>query len=67
MKKQYISPNASVYSIKMESAVLGTSGLQNYNNGTTVSSEELNSQGGAWTNKKDHPIWGDEGEGNSPW
>lgn len=41
--------------------------LQNYNNGTTVGSEELNNQYGAWTNKKDHPIWGDEEEGNSPW
>lgn len=67
MKKQYISPNASVYTIKMESAVLGMSGIQNYNNGTTVTTDELNNQHGAWTNKKDHPIWGDEEEGNGYW
>ncbi len=66
MKKQYISPNTSVYNIEMESVMLDTS-LQNYNNGTTVGSEELNNQYGAWTNKKDHPIWGDEEESNYPW
>ena len=41
--------------------------IDNYNNGNTVSTDELNSQSGAWTNKKDHPIWGNTEEGNGYW
>lgn len=43
------------------------SGIKNYNNGNTVDTDELNSQSGAWTNKKDDPIWGSTEEGNGYW
>lgn len=67
MKKQYISPNASVYNLILEGGMLCMSGIKNYNNGNTVDTDELNSQSGAWTNKKDHPIWGSTEEGNGYW
>lgn len=67
MKKKYISPNASVYNLNLEGGMLCVSGINNYNNGNTVTTDELNSNSGAWTNKKEHPIWGGEEEGNSPW
>ena len=67
MKKQYISPNASVYNLNLEGGMLCVSGINNYNNGNTVSTDELNSNSGAWTNKKDHPIWGSTEEGNGSW
>ena len=67
MKKQYISPNASVYNLNLEGGMLCVSGINNYNNGNTVSTDELNSNSGAWTNKKDHPIWGNTEEGNGSW
>ena len=67
MKKKYISPNASVYNLILEGGMLCVSGINNYNNGNTVTTDELNSNSGAWTNKTDHPIWGGEEEGNSPW
>lgn len=67
MKKQYISPNASVYNLNLEGGMLCLSGINNYNNGTTVTTDELNSQNGAWTNKKEHPIWGNTEEGNGYW
>ena len=68
MKKQYISPNAAVYNLNLEGGMLCMSmdNYNNLNNGNTVSTDELNSQSGAWTNKKDHPIWGGE-EGNGYW
>ena len=66
MKKQYISPNASVYNLNLEGGMLCMS-IDNYNNGNTVSTDELNSQSGAWTNKEDHPIWGSTEEGNGYW
>ena len=66
MKKQYISPNASVYNFNLEGGMLCMS-IDNYNNGNTVSTDELNSQSGAWTNKKENPIWGSTEEGNGYW
>ena len=41
--------------------------IDNYNNGNTVSTDELNSQSGAWTNKKEDPFWGSTEEGNGYW
>ena len=41
--------------------------IDNYNNGNTVTTDDLNSNSGAWTNEKEHPILGGEEEGNSPW
>ena len=70
MKKQYISPNASVYNLILAGGMLCVSGINNYNNlnnGNTVSTDELNSNSGAWTNKKEHPIWGNTEEGNGYW
>lgn len=67
MKKQYISPNASVYNLNLEGGMLCVSGINNYNNGNTVSTDELNSQSGAWTNKKEDPFWGSTEEGNGSW
>ena len=66
MKKQYISPNASVYNLNLEGGMLCMS-IDNYNNGNTVSTDELNSQSGAWTNKKEDPFWGNTEEGNGYW
>ena len=67
MKKQYISPNASVYNLILEGGMLCVSGINNYNNGNTVTTDELNSQSGAWTNKKEDPFWGSTEEGNGYW
>ena len=67
MKKKYISPHASVYNLNLEGGMLCVSGINNYNNGNTVTTDELNSQSGAWTNKKEHPIWGNTEEGNGYW
>ena len=66
MKKKYISPNASVYNLNLEGGMLCMS-IDNYNNGNTVSTDELNSQSGAWTNKKEDPFWGSTEEGNGYW
>ena len=65
MKKQYISPNASVYNLKLEGGMLCLS--MNYNNNTIVDTDDLNSTEGAWTNKKDEPFWGSPEEGNGYW
>ena len=69
MKKQYISPNASVYNLNLEGGMLCLSmgNHNNLNNGSTVTTDELNSNSGAWTNKKEDPFWGSTEEGNGYW
>ncbi len=58
MKRLYNTPTIKIINIKTEK-IIATS-VDVYFDTTKDASSSL-------TNKKDHPIWGDEEEGNSPW
>ena len=56
MKKQYISPNLQVHFLQIEGGMLCGS-MDIVNDGNEVTSDETNTRGGAWTNKKGNSIW----------
>lgn len=57
MKKQYISPNLQVHFLQIEGGMLCGS-IDVINNGSdVVSTDETNTSGGAWTNKKETFDW----------
>ena len=58
MKRLYNTPTIKIINIKTEK-IIATSVDVHYDVTKDASS--------SLTNKKDHPIWGDEEEGNSPW
>ncbi len=65
MKKIYVTPNCEVVAIETEQTILTGS----TNSGITVdrgSGSTITDESGFGTNKKQHPIWGEE-ETDSHW